>query len=35
VSAVQSAIKAGKVSKLLTPANNDPAFHIEIPQPAA
>jgi hypothetical protein len=35
VNAVQSAIKAGKVSKLLTPANNDPAFHIEIPQPAA
>jgi hypothetical protein len=35
VQAVQSAIKAGKVSKLLTPGNNDPAFHIEIPQPAA
>jgi vancomycin permeability regulator SanA len=35
VHAVQSAIKTGKVSKLLTPGNNDPAFHIEIPQPAA
>jgi hypothetical protein len=35
VNAVQAAIKAGKVSKLLTPANNDPAFHIEIPQPTA
>ena len=35
VQAVQSAIKARKVSKLLTPGNNDPAFHIEIPQPTA
>lgn len=34
-SAVNAAIQQGKVSKFLTPANNDPAFHIEIPQPTA
>ncbi len=34
-SAVNAAIQQGKVSKFLTPANNDPAFHIEIPQPPA
>jgi hypothetical protein len=33
--AVNAALKQGKVSKFLTPGNNDPAFHIEIPQPAA
>lgn len=31
--AVNAALKQGKVSKFLTPGNNDPAFHIEIPQP--
>jgi hypothetical protein len=31
--AVQSAVATGKVSRFLTPGNNDPAFHIEIPQP--
>lgn len=34
-SAVRAAITRGKVSKFLTPGNNDPAFHIEIPQPAS
>lgn len=33
--AVRAAMKLGKVSKFLTPGNSDPAFHIEIPQPAA
>ncbi|MDT5261453.1 MAG: hypothetical protein QOC61_457 [Acidobacteriota bacterium] len=33
--AVNAAQKQGKVSKFLTPGNNDPAFHIEIPQPTA
>lgn len=33
--AVRAAITQGKVSKFLTPASNDPAFHIEIPQPAS
>jgi hypothetical protein len=33
--AVNDAITQGKVSKFLTPGNNDPAFHIEIPQPTA
>ena len=32
--AVNAAVQQGKVSKFLTPANNDPAFHLEIPQPA-
>ena len=25
----------GRVAKVLTPADNDPAFHLEIPQPKA
>jgi len=33
--AVNAAKAQGKVSKFLTPGNNDPAFHIEIPQPTA
>ncbi|MCA1593798.1 MAG: hypothetical protein LC754_14340 [Acidobacteria bacterium] len=31
--AVNAAIEEGTVSKFLTPANQDPAFHLEIPQP--
>jgi hypothetical protein len=38
-SAFEKATKAaqtkGSVSKFLTPANNDPAYHLEIPQPQA
>jgi hypothetical protein len=33
--AVNAAMTQGKVSKFLTPGNNDPAFHIEIPQPTS
>ncbi|HJQ35335.1 MAG TPA: hypothetical protein VJ866_24500 [Pyrinomonadaceae bacterium] len=33
--AVNAAMAKGKVSRFLTPGNNDPAFHIEIPQPTA
>jgi hypothetical protein len=33
VKAVQAAQAAGKVGKFFTPSNNDPAFHLEIPQP--
>jgi hypothetical protein len=31
---VAAARSDARVSKVLTPANNDPAFHLEIPQPA-
>ena len=34
VKAVNAAKAKGVVSKFLTPGNSDPAFHIEIPQPA-
>ena len=34
VKAVNAAKAKGTVSKFLTPGNSDPAFHIEIPQPA-
>ena len=33
--ATRAAVTKGTVSKFLTPANNDPAFHLEIPQPKA
>lgn len=33
--ATRAALTKGTVSKFLTPANNDPAFHLEIPQPKA
>lgn len=33
--AVQAAKTKGKVSTFLTPSNHDPAYHIEIPQPAS
>jgi hypothetical protein len=32
---VAAAKSDARVSKVLTPANNDPAFHLEIPQPQA
>jgi len=32
---VQAARSDGRVAKVLTPAENDPAFHLEIPQPDA
>jgi len=32
---VAAARNDARVSKVLTPANNDPAFHLEIPQPQA
>jgi stalled ribosome rescue protein Dom34 len=32
ISAVNDAVKRGVVSKFLQPGNNDPAFHLEIPQ---
>ncbi len=35
LSALQRAKNAGKVSKFFSPANGDPAFHVEIPQPEA
>ena len=33
--ATRAAQTKGSVSKFLTPANNDPAYHLEIPQPKA
>jgi hypothetical protein len=33
--ATKAAVTKGIVSKFLTPADNDPAFHLEIPQPKA
>jgi hypothetical protein len=33
--AVRAALARGAVSKFITPGNNDPAYHVEIPQPAA
>ncbi|HKO58835.1 MAG TPA: hypothetical protein VJ276_23410 [Thermoanaerobaculia bacterium] len=32
---VDAARNDGRVAKVLTPAENDPAFHLEIPQPPA
>lgn len=35
VAALGRAKDAGQVSKFFSPANGDPAFHVEIPQPTA
>lgn len=35
LAALERARAAGRVSQFFSPANGDPAFHVEIPQPAA